>query len=89
MPLLAGVRESLERGALTGGAARNAAYLEALVDYGRASEADRALLVDPQTSGGLLVALPPARAAVFVQEIVGAVVVGEVLAQGDRAIVVV
>ena len=59
MPLLPGAREALAAGALTGGAARNDRYLEPLVDWGRTTQDERALLVDPQTSGGLLVAVPP------------------------------
>jgi selenide,water dikinase len=45
------------------------------------------LLADPQTSGGLLVALPPARAAAYVAEVGGpAAVVGEVFASPAPAL---
>src|SRR5581483_5749087 len=47
------------RGARTGGEERNREYLETLVDWGTAAEPDRALLVDPQTSGGLLLTMSP------------------------------
>ena len=61
VPALPGARDAWARGIRTGGAERNAAYLESRVDWGTASDADRALLMDPQTSGGLLVAMPPSR----------------------------
>jgi selenide, water dikinase len=82
VPLLEGVREALAAGARTGGAERNAEYLAPLVDYGAAAEADRALLVDPQTSGGLLVAVPPARAGEYLSRVSGAAEIGEVLPAG-------
>ena len=88
VPLLAGTRAMLERGTLTGGAARNLSYLEPLVEWGRTTEDMRALLVDPQTSGGLLVALKPERVAAFTAAVVGAVVVGEVIAAGTSPVVV-
>src|SRR5687767_2635488 len=57
VPLLPGAREAAERGVRTGGADRNLKYIEPLVDWGTSTEIDRVLLIDPQTSGGLLVAL--------------------------------
>ena len=89
VPLLSGVAEALEAGALTGGAARNATYLEPLVSWGGTTPQQRALLVDPQTSGGLLVALPPDRVGEYLSKVDGAIVIGEVLPRGDRAILVV
>jgi selenide,water dikinase len=88
VPLLSGTRAMIERGALTGGAARNVAYLEPLVDWGRTTDEMRAVLVDPQTSGGLLVALKPERVSAFVAAVPGSASVGEVLPRGARAIVV-
>lgn len=89
VPLLPGTRAMIEQGALTGGAARNVAYMEPLVEWGRTSAEMRAVLVDPQTSGGLLVALRPERVAGFIAAVPGAVAVAEAIARGDRAIVVV
>lgn len=88
VPLLAGTRAMLERGALTGGAARNLAYLEPLVDWGRSTEDQRAILIDPQTSGGLLVALKPECVAQFLSAVPGAVAVGDVVSGGGRPVVV-
>jgi selenide,water dikinase len=57
VPLLAGTRDLAARGMVTGASARNwAGYgAEVALPQGFAA-ADRALLTDPQTSGGLLVA---------------------------------
>ena len=70
----------------TGGATRNAAYLEPLVDWGAATDVDRALLVDPQTSGGLLLAVPEGRTSEYLSRVPSAVVVGSVLPRESRAI---
>ena len=79
VPLLPGARDVATRGVRTGGADRNLAYLEPLVDWGRASEIDRVLMIDPQTSGGLLVALSPDRAERYLSAVPEAVEIGEVL----------
>jgi selenide,water dikinase len=87
VPLVGGAREAAERGVGTGGATRNADYLETRVDWGSADGVLRALLVDPQTSGGLLVAVPAARLADYLSRVPDAVEIGEVRAQGDAGIV--
>jgi len=88
VPLLPGAREMLERGALTGGAARNAAYLEPLVDWGSASAEVRALFVDPQTSGGLFLAVPEAALGAYLSRVPAATPIGLVQGAGTRPIVV-
>ncbi|MDI4631534.1 selenide, water dikinase SelD [Pelomonas sp. V22] len=56
VPLLDGVRELAERGLVTGASGRNwASYGEQIGLPEGFAVADRALLTDPQTSGGLLV----------------------------------
>jgi selenide, water dikinase len=87
VPVFEGAAEAWRRGARTGGATRNADYAAELVDWGPASELDRALLTDPQTSGGLLVAVPASRVADYLTGVPGAVVVGEVLARSSPGIV--
>ncbi len=87
VPALPGAREGWDLGARTGGASRNVDYLATLVDYGGAGDRDRALLVDPQTSGGLLVAVPPHRTADYLSRVPGAVEIGEVLPLGATGIV--
>src|SRR5256885_11966833 len=79
VPALPGARAAWERGVRTGGAERNDAYLDARVEWGRASEVDRALLIDPQTSGGMLVLVPPARVAEYVSMVPEAREIGEVV----------
>ena len=56
VPLLLGVRELAAQGMVTGASGRNWAGYGAEVRLPEGfAEADRALLTDPQTSGGLLV----------------------------------
>jgi len=78
VPALPGVRAALARGVRTGGAERNRAYLEPLVDWRDTDSVDREILLDPQTSGGLLLALPPSRDAEYLTAGPGAGGVGEV-----------
>jgi selenide,water dikinase len=83
VPLLPGTRAALRAGAQTGGAERNARYLEPLVAWGATSADDRAILVDPQTSGGLLVAVPAAAVADYLSRVEGAVEIGEIVPETD------
>ena len=87
VPTLPGAREAAERGVKTGGADRNGAWLDALVDWGKASATDRALLIDPQTSGGMLVALSPEQVASYISRVPGAVEIGDVIAAGPKGLV--
>lgn len=83
VPLLPRARELAEQGITTGGAERNEEYLERRVDWGAASDVDRTLLVDPQTSGGLVVALPRARVAEYLSGVEGATEIGAVDARSS------
>ena len=58
MNLVVGERASAES-IRTGGAERNEAYLADLVGWNDATAEERALCIDPQTSGGLLVSCAP------------------------------
>lgn len=87
VPIFAGTREALRKGAGTDGAKRNREYLTDLVKRSSVSDEDFAILTDPQTSGGLLVAVSPAKVASYLSRVPGAVEIGEVTAAGDRAIV--
>ncbi len=63
VPVLDGAREYARRGQIPGGAGRNKLYLEGKVEFTRTLEDDLAeILFDPQTSGGLLIAVPAAQA---------------------------
>ena len=88
VPLLPRARELAEQGITTGGAERNDAYLEGHVDWGAAGEVDRMLLVDPQTSGGLLVALPRAGVAEYLSRVEGATEIGAAEARSSFDIIV-
>jgi selenide,water dikinase len=59
VPLLPGARELVRQGHKTGASGRNWSGYGALVDLGPYGELEQALLTDPQTSGGLLVACGP------------------------------
>ena len=60
IPLLPGARELAAQGILTGASGRNwAGYGERVSLGSRLGDAERAILTDPQTSGGLLVACAP------------------------------
>ncbi len=65
LPLLPGALDYARRGIAPGGLGRNRAHVEA-AGYARyaptVDEAHRLIVNDPQTSGGLLIALPPAAA---------------------------
>jgi len=86
VPLLAGARALSQRGFVTGASGRNwASYgAEVALPDGFAAE-DKALLTDPQTSGGLLVACAPAAVAAVLETFgrhgfAEAAVIGEVVA---------
>lgn len=92
VPLLPGVRELAQRGFITGASGRNwAGYGQDVgLPEGFAAE-DRALLTDPQTSGGLLVSCDPAAVdavlATFARHgFEAAAVVGRVLPRGEHAL---
>jgi selenide,water dikinase len=87
IPVLAGAREVWRAGGgRTGGADRNEQYLAPLVAWGDSSPEDKALLVDPQTSGGLLVAVPAPRLADYLSRVDGSVEIGEVVPVTDMRI---
>jgi selenide,water dikinase len=86
LPELPGARDLWRAGVRTGGAERNERFAAPLL-RSTASEADFALALDPQTSGGLLLAVPPARAAEYLSRVPGSVVVGEVAPRQDAFIV--
>ncbi len=76
VPYLAGAREAVRDGYVSGGTRRNLAWVAPHLDPGRLGEEDLLLLADAQTSGGLLVA----------GEIPGAPVVGELVPREGQAL---
>ena len=87
LPELPGARSLWESGTRTGGAERNEAFTAPLADWVAARPADVALALDPQTSGGLLVAVPPAKVAEYLSAVPDSVVIGHVERRGNALIV--
>jgi selenide, water dikinase len=87
VPTLPGGVAAWVRGVRTSGAERNLAFLRDKVEWGTADDAARAILLDPQTSGGLLVAVPRDRLADYVSRVPDAVEIGEVRTAGSRPLV--
>jgi selenide,water dikinase len=89
VPLLPDARALVRSGITTGGSERNAAYLATRVSWGKATDEDRTILQDPQTSGGLLVAVPSDRVSEYLSSVAGSVRIGDVRPRGtDRLVVV-
>lgn len=66
LPVIAGARESIAAGVVPGATGRNLAHYTA--SWGSdVSELDRKLIADPQTSGGLLLAVAPERLPVLIE----------------------
>ncbi|MCU1380496.1 MAG: segregation protein, partial [Acidimicrobiales bacterium] len=77
IPYLAGAREAVAQGFVSGGSNRNLDWVRDDLDAGRFDEDELLLLADAQTSGGLLVA----------GEVPGAPVVGELVERGEHLLV--
>lgn len=78
VPFLDGAREAVRDGYVSGGTRRNLAWVTPHTDFGGAHEELRLLLADAQTSGGLLLA----------GEVPGATVIGELVPEASRTLVV-
>ncbi len=77
--LLPEVLELIRQGMLTRGDKNNRVYVGDTIEIGeQVSNEMQSALFDPQTAGGLLISLRPAGAAEMVDEIDGAVMIGEV-----------
>ena len=87
VPVLPGARDAWRAGVRTGGAERNEKYLLDLVDWGTTSDVDRALLIDPQTSGGLLVAVSSERLAEYLVLVPAGVEIGQVGSSSNPRVV--
>jgi selenide, water dikinase len=86
VPIFEGVREAVRAGFTTDGSKRNAEYLRDIVRWRKGSDEDRAILNDPQTSGGLLLCINPNAAAKYLSRVGGSVVIGDVIERGEVAI---
>jgi selenide,water dikinase len=93
VPVLEEARTLVRRGAVAGGTARNYEWLRTRVAFMGLDEGDQLLLCDAQTSGGLLIAVPPGRlgalTAALARRGVLAARIGEVTDEGPGTITVV
>jgi selenide, water dikinase len=78
VPYLAGAREALADGFVSGGTRRNLDWVRPHTDLSAVSEGEALLLADAQTSGGLLLG----------GEVPGAPVIGEFVPRGEYVVVV-
>jgi selenide,water dikinase len=68
VPVLPGARETIAKGITPGGTRRNLEHYTPEITWdGPFSDADKKLLADPQTSGGLLFAVAPDRCNALVE----------------------
>ena len=86
IPILPQVREAVRAGFITDGSKRNAEYLRELVRWKKGSDEDRAILDDPQTSGGLALCINRSQVANYLSRVGGSVLIGEVIERGEVAI---
>jgi selenide,water dikinase len=94
VPLLAGARECVALGAVPSGLVANREFAECAVRYEGTLDPDlTTLLFDPQTAGGLLIAVAEADAPAFIASLRTAGVdgarIGEVQPPGDKPLLVV
>jgi selenide,water dikinase len=94
VPLMPKALEFASHGVLTGGGASNVEFASRSASFeGGISREQKMVLHDPQTSGGLLIALPLEKAGGLVDTLRSsgaeyASVIGEVLPQGEKHLVV-
>lgn len=93
VPILPGVLELARDGIIPAGAYRNMSFVEDEVSIAAGVPQERAdVLYDPQTSGGLLIAVPGERAGELMRRLeaenVPAALVGEVRDKGEKAVTV-
>lgn len=94
LPLLPGTARLAEAGFLTGGGGKNREFLGRKLSIAKGIESTTAeVLVDPQTSGGLLVSLPARRAPGYVEALhrhgLRPAIVGRVVSRPPRSPVLV
>jgi selenide,water dikinase len=87
LPLLPGALEAIAAGAISKGLANNRDFASCVVELTAAAEPNLIdLLYDPQTSGGLLISLPPKDADAFIDIYPAARRIGNVLPRDNKAI---
>ncbi len=92
IPVIDEARTLVRQGAVAGGTTRNYEYLTSRVDFDGLDEPDRIILCDAQTSGGLLIAVSPARVdaleSALTRRGVIAARIGEISGDGDGRITI-
>ena len=92
IPVIDEARTLVRQGAVAGGTTRNYDYLTSRVEFDGLDEPDRIILCDAQTSGGLLIAVSPARVdaleSALTRRGVIAARIGEISGDGDGRITV-
>jgi len=89
LPVLPGAREYANFGLVPAGAYQNREYLQDKVEFqGEIPEIEKDILFDPQTSGGLFIALPKEQAEKFLESFPQAALVGRILAKSQGKIIV-
>ena len=76
VPLLGDVEKLAKRGMLPGGIQANRDYLGDAVSWNRTSKRMQQILLDPQTSGGLLIGLPSSEGPALLEKLASAGVFG-------------
>ncbi|HRO68352.1 MAG TPA: selenide, water dikinase SelD [Pseudobdellovibrionaceae bacterium] len=91
LPVLSGAMECLERGFLTKAHRSNALYTENECEVGTLSAIQKQLIHDPQTSGGLLLAVSPESSEALVHKLRRSFprtsLIGEVVSKKEKAVV--
>ncbi len=92
LPAIQGVLNLIDEGCVPGGAFRNLNYVKESVFFGKSCIANRKLLAcDPQTSGGLLIAVDADKAHALLSDLrmtnhLQCAIIGEVIEQREKAI---
>ncbi|MBF0500015.1 MAG: selenide, water dikinase SelD [Candidatus Riflebacteria bacterium] len=95
LPILSGAASLIDLGCIPGGAFRNQEYVEPFCRFAPdLSYIDKMLMLDPQTSGGLLMSVPPGKvddvlADLLTNDYPHAGVVGKTLSPQDKPLVVI
>jgi selenide,water dikinase len=94
IPTFPGVTDFLKKKVFPGGLERNRDFYSSMVEYkGRFPDYKKNILFDPQTSGGLLIALSPEGAEKMIKRlhkagVDSAAIIGRVVHQAERKIIV-
>ncbi|MBK6966887.1 MAG: selenide, water dikinase SelD [Bacteroidales bacterium] len=90
LPFIEGVQSLAAAGAIPGGTIANTDFAASFTDFGSLSHSEIYLVCDAQTSGGLLVSLPPDEAELLLKDLTTkgmvAAIVGKLSGPGDGKI---